>query len=438
MPDTLPPPLPDKMPLPAPEIAAQKRPTKPPIDIMLSSVKPLVAAGAAGFWWDKQIKGFGLKVTPGGKAVYIYQYRLGGRNSPTRRLTIGEHGKITPDKARDEAKKAAALLVENKDPAAARRERREAETLHQFSERYVKLVSEPQKGERTLEEEERNLKLHILRALGSKLMMDIRPEDIERFKASMQTKPVGCNRCLALLSHMFQTAIKWGELEENPCRGIDRYPEESRERYLTPDELARLGKALEKAEKKEMESAVAAIRLLIFTGCRLSEILTLRWSYVDFDRRCLRLPKSKTGRKVVALGDPAIELLRALHREKDNPFVIWGAKERGYLRGIQRIWQRIRDDAKLHDVRIHDLRHAFASVAVAGGQSLYLVGKMLGHKRAGTTEKYAHLDLDPVREAANQTAKMIEAAMAGKKQPTREPQSAKVFAFPRKPNRKRR
>ena len=189
---------------------------------------------------------------------------------------------------------------------------------------------------------------------------------------------------------------------------------EPKERFLSVSELAQLGEALESCEREGLNpTALAAIKLLIFTGARKSEILSLKWDWVDFERCCLRLPDSKTGAKVVPLGAPALELLASLPRFEGNDYVLASTKNDGHLVGLQKIWVQVRTKAELENVRIHDLRHSFASVAVAGGDSLYLVGKVLGHKQARTTEIYAHLHDDPVRAVADRTAKAIAAAMIG-------------------------
>ncbi len=189
------------------------------------------------------------------------------------------------------------------------------------------------------------------------------------------------------------------------------------ERFLSNEELARLGEVLAEAERTrtEIPSAIAAIRLLLFTGCRRSEILTLKWEHVDFERQCLRLPESKTGSKTVYLSPPALEVLTGIDREEGSPYVITGAKPGSHLVNLTKPWQRIRKKAELEGVRIHDLRHSFASMAVAGGLSLPVIGALLGHTQPATTHRYAHLAADPLKQAANLTGNRIAAAMAGAK-----------------------
>ncbi len=178
--------------------------------------------------------------------------------------------------------------------------------------------------------------------------------------------------------------------------------------------MATLGETLTVASREgESPVIIAAIRLLILTGARKGEILGLKWDEVDFERGCLRLADSKTGARAIPLGAPALELLASLPRIEDNPHALPGDKEGGHLVGLQKAWERLRKRAGLEDVRLHDLRHSFASVAVAGGDSLYLVGKVLGHRKSATTERYAHLADDPLRAVADRTASTIAAAMNG-------------------------
>jgi integrase len=232
----------------------------------------------------------------------------------------------------------------------------------------------------------------------------------------MRGTPGAANRTLALLSKLFNLAEKWGLRPDgsNPCRHVEKYRERKIERFLSSEELARLGAALREAERTQIElpSVIAAIRLLLLTGCRLSEILTLRWQDVDIDHQVLRLPESKTGKKVVYLASPALEVFAKAERVDGNPHVIVGKRPRAHLVNLQKPWRRIRAMAGLRDVRIHDLRHSFASMAAAGGLSLPLIGALLGHSQPQTTQRYAHLTADPIRRAADITSSSIAEAIA--------------------------
>jgi integrase len=204
---------------------------------------------------------------------------------------------------------------------------------------------------------------------------------------------------------MMNLAEAWGLRVDgsNPVRHVAKYHEDKRERYLTRQELQRLGAVLADAQDRSIENpfVIAAIGLLVLTGARLSEILTLRWDHVDLENQVLRLPDSKTGAKLIYLNAAAIKLLRGMPRMQANPYVIAGKKPGARLINLQKPWRRIRARASLPDVRIHDLRHSFASIAAGAGMSLPMIGKLLGHTQPATTARYAHLAADPLRAAAD-------------------------------------
>jgi integrase len=212
---------------------------------------------------------------------------------------------------------------------------------------------------------------------------------------------------------MFNLAERWGMRPDgsNPCRHVEKFAERKRERLLSPAELARLGDAL--AAYDGSPYAVAAVKLLVLTGARLGEVLGLRWEWIDFERGEARLPDSKNGAKTLHLPPPALAVLAVLPRLDGNPYVIVGAKESTALVNLEKPWRAIRRPAGLDDVRLHDLRHAFASVAASSGMGLPIIGKMLGHTQAATTARYAHLASDRVKAAAAAVAGKIAAAMDG-------------------------
>lgn len=214
---------------------------------------------------------------------------------------------------------------------------------------------------------------------------------------------------------MFVLAEMWGLRPDgsNRRKHIRKYPEEKRERYLSAAELRRIGEVLREMESEriELSSAILAARLLILTGCRLGEIMTLKWDYIDFDECALRLPDSKTGKKVVHVGAPAVEYLKVAPRVAGNPWVITGTLPGKPLSDLQPFWQRVRARAGVKDVRIHDLRHTFAWAAVASGQGLPMIGKLLGHTQVQTTARYAHLAAEPVRLAADAVAQNLRQSL---------------------------
>jgi integrase len=366
----------------------------------------------AQYLWDDEIIGFGLRVYPSGRKSYVVAYRAGGSQ---RFHTLGRHGELTPDQARRLAREALLQVRQGGDPSAERQAYREAPTVADLAERYMAEHARPHKKASSILNDELAWRNHILPALGRRKVADITREDIVRLHRSKAETPYGANRVLALLSNAFGIAEMWGWRPEhsNPCRHVKRFREKKRQRFLSGEELNRLAASLADVEheRTELPAAIAAIRLLLFTGCRMGEILQLRWSEVDFDRRCLFLADSKTGSKVVHLNSPALEVLAGIERIEGNPYVIRGKIAGTHLVNLQLPWGRIRRRAGLEDLRIHDLRHSFASVAAGVGLSLPMIGRLLGHTRADTTLRYAHLADDPLRQATEQIGASIEAAM---------------------------
>jgi integrase len=364
------------------------------------------------FLWDTELKGFGVKVTPAGQRVYVLQYRKGGRGTPTRRVTIGRHGAVTPEQARKIASRLTSIVAEGGDPAAARAAEKGAPTVAKLAKRFDDEHIKTKTKAKTAVEYRRLIKT-IIKELGKRRVRDITRADIARLHHEHRAAPYVANRLLAVLSKMFTLAEEWGERPDgsNPCRHVRKYKEHKRERFLSEAELARLGEALSSFDGSPY--AVAAIKLLAFTGARLSEVLGLRWEWIDIDRGEARLPDSKTGAKTLHLPPPALEVLAALPRVEDNPYVIVGHVGGCCLVNPQKPWRAIRKAAQLEGVRLHDLRHAFASVAAGSGMSLPIIGKMLGHSQPATTARYAHLASDPVKAAAAAVASKIEAAMKG-------------------------
>lgn len=365
--------------------------------------------------WDTETRGFGVR-RRAGDPVYCLKTRIKGRQVL---YTIGHHGRghWGPEKARREAIRLLGLIRDGKDPVTAKQAERKAPKMATFAARYLTEYAERQKKPRSVAEDRRNLEKYVIPALGSRKLVDVSKADIARLHAKMNETPVAANRVLALLSGMMGWAERVGERPDgtNPCRHIDKYPEKARDRYLDGEELARLGDALAATEADWR--GVAIIRLLLLTGARLSEILTLKWEYIDQETGIARIPEHKAAvaapAKNLFLSAPALEILASLPRVAENPYVIPGDKQGKHFVGIQKLWQRVRREAGVPDVRLHDLRHSFASAAVSAGDSLYITGKLLGHKQATTTQRYAHLAADPAKAVADRTGNRLAAMMQG-------------------------
>ena len=366
--------------------------------------------------WDSEIKGLGLRVSKRGAKSYCLKYR---RGSVQRWLTIGRHGAPwTPITARKEALKLLGQIAGGSDPAANRASDRKAETFEMFSRRFIEEYAKIHKKPLSVADDERNLRNYANPALGRLRLKDIKRADVFQLHTEMRKTPYAANRVRALLSKIFNWAEAQGLRPDgtNPCRHVKPYREKPRKRELTPKELLRLGKALKQAEESETESVyvIAAIRLLLFTGARLSEILTLRRDSIDYRKRIANLDDSKTGPKSIALSAPALEILKSLPRQKNNPYFICGAKPGQHLVNLQRPWRRIRTAAKLPDIRIHDHRHNFGNVVSNSGHSLRMVGALLGHTQPETSMRYAHVSDDPRLDVADTVAAQIAATMEGK------------------------
>lgn len=363
--------------------------------------------------WDDDMPGLGLRVLPSGRKQFIVQYRADRRS---RRISLGPTSIITPDQARTRAMAILADARNGQDPAANKEAYRKALMVSELAERFDEEHIALRLKASTAREYRRNLERFILPALGRLRVVDVTRADIAKFHHDLRRIPYQANRCLELISKMFNLAEMWGLRPDgsNPRRHIPKYPEEKRERFLSMAELKRVGEVLREFEEEGLESrsAILAARLLIYTGCRLNEIMTLKWEYVDLEGRALHLPDTKTGARVVHLGEAAIALLEQATAIPENPWVITGKLEGQRLSDLQPFWQRTRARAGLHDVRIHDLRHTFASTAIAAGHSLPIIGKLLGHTQVQTTARYAHLAAQPAMIAADSITDVLDRALA--------------------------
>jgi integrase len=351
---------------------------------------------------------------PSRRKTYLVQYRAGGR---TRRVGLGVHGAVTPDQARKLARDRLGAVARGEDPAEEIRTRRRAPTVAALCERFLAEHVAHRCQSSTQSEYRRSVELFIKPRIGSVKLPDLKRADIARLHHDLRHIPYQANRTLGVLSKMFNLAELWGLMPDgaNPCRHVKKYPERKRERFLNPEEYGRLWSVLGQleGERPAMRPALNAVRLLMLTGCRLAEIQTLRWEHVR--ETMLELADGKTGPRKVPLCKEAIAVLRSIERLPDNPYVIAGTVPGQHLTDLQRPWRRIRARAGLGDVRIHDLRHSFASAALANGENLPMIGKLLGHKQVQTTARYAHAAAEAVQAAAGRVGGFIAAAIrAGK------------------------
>jgi integrase len=393
--------------------------------------KVATGKGVRTLFWDDSLKGFGLVVQPSGIKTYLVNYRIGGR---LQRQIIGRHGVLTPDQARELARQVLAQVAAGEDPVAKKRAQRIAGiTIAELADIYLTEgpALKPNKKASSWATDCSNIGRHIKPLLGDRSARELTQAEVAKFqadvaagrnRADVKTKKRGralvsggrgtAARSLAVLGAMLEFGVGRKLVPANPAKGVPLLKMQRRERFLSEAEVARLADAMAGMESDGTlsRSAATAVRLLLLTGCRKGEILALRWEWVDIERRCLRLPDSKTGAKVVPLGSAALEVFADLNRHSD--YVLPAAKgAAAHFTGLQKDWERVRERAELPGLRIHDLRHSFASFAVAGGVSLYIAGKVLGHKQARTTEGYAHLDSDPLQRAAEMTSRHIARAM---------------------------
>ena len=403
---------------------------------LVDGLKP---TGTDYYVFDTDTTGFAVRLRATGGMSYIVQYKAGsGRGAPARRVTLGGVGKMTPEQARAAARKVLGSVAHGEDPAADKANERRSLPLGDVIEAFLAEHAEAKRKASTAAWYRDGLERIVKPVLGGMNPDKVTRQDIARLHSSMRETPVQANRVLAMLGALYGFAARAGYVPEgfNPARGIEKFPERSRERFLTSGELARLGDALrlaettglpwrideskEKAKHAPKEAnrrvildpyAVAAIRLLMLTGARLREILNARWEFIDFERGVIFLPDSKTGKKPIYLSAAALSILSTLPRIEGNPYVIPGERAGQPRADLKRPWAAVTKAAGLDGVRIHDLRHSFASVGAGASLGLPVIGKLLGHSQPSTTARYAHLDADPMRRAVEAIGATIAAAM---------------------------
>jgi integrase len=396
----------------------------------------LPAVVKATVFYDTDLTGFGLKAYPSGAQSWIVEYRpgAGGRSVSKRRMVLGTPKNLTPDEARGLASGILAKVRLGGDPAGEKTSSRQAETVRDILDAYLDQARSLRKAS-TAALYQLYVEKHLAPALGKKKASALSRDEVLRFHRLVgKDHPATANRLVTILSAAYSFGVKSEVLPKglpNPAAGIDKFKEQNRERFLTEPELLRLGDAIREAETTGIERppskskhaptspenrvttigphAAAAIRLLIFTGARLREILDLKWDHVDLQRGLLFLPDSKTGKKTIVLGAAALVVLANLKRVGN--YVIAGNDPEKPRADLQRPWALVSKRAALIGLRLHDLRHSFASVGVGSNMGLPIIGKLLGHSNAKTTERYAHLAVDPVRRAADDISGQIAKAM---------------------------
>lgn len=393
---------------------------------------------------DETLPGFRVGVTPRGVKTFAVRLRKGGRaNRQDTTHTVGRFGLLTLDEARKQARTLLSRWALGEDLVGERKAAQEAGTVGELASRFLAEWKGRRKAS-TVREYTRLLDAEILPAFRNVTARDLSRDKVARWHGRIgERAPIVANRALRLLRTLYRWAETRGEIPEGtqPTKGIAFFPEQARERYLSPDEITRLGEALIRAEregvppdKKRAEYAkrrrgkdpratmrpanpwgVAALRFLLLSGWREQEALSLRWDAVDLATGRVSLAETKTGRSWRTLGAAATELLSSLPRVEGSPFVFPGHASESRLVEIKHLWHAVREVAGLEDVRLHDLRHTFASAAVAGGTPLYTTGALLGHRDVKSTARYGHLGEDPLKRAADITAATLAAQLAGKK-----------------------
>ena len=349
------------------------------------------------FLRDSQLPGFALRLTTGSK-TFVLEKRINGRN---RRITLGHYGVLTVEQARKKAVELSGDISAGKDPAQARQDRIKEPTFKDLADIYLERHAIHKKSCRN----DISFLNRYLNDWKSRKLSAIARGDVALLHARIGAlgHPYQANRMVALVRTMFNLAGDWGLYRgENPARRLRMFKEVKRDRFVKPEEMPRLFKALAEEANRYIRTAFL---VSLLTGARRTEVLQMRREDVDIDRALWRLPETKAGRPhVIPLPGPVCTLLAQLSPAESNPYYFVGRGGRGYLMNITRAWKRIRQRARIEDVRIHDLRRTLGSWLALKGESLSLIGKVLNHSQLATTQIYARLSLDPVREALEQNA----------------------------------
>ena len=358
--------------------------------------------------WDSELKGFGVRVFPTGRRTYFVQYRnqFGG----TRRKKIGVHGIITADQAREEAKKLLGDVAKGEDPSQDFQKAKLKPTFEELANEYIEMHAKANKRPKSLREDQKMLSNILLKKLGGKKIEEITPYDIQQLHHELRETSYMANRVRALLHKMFNLAIQWQWVIVNPVSGIKKYQEYKRDRWLNDEELQRLYDVLDRYHNQGVANA---IRLLVLTGARKNELLSATWEQFDLEKGVWTKPAHSTKQKKMEhlpLSTQVVSLLKEMAEKAKTSYLFPGKIPEKPVQDIKKAWHTITTQADLKKVRIHDLRHTHASHLVSSGLSLSIVGKLLGHTQASTTQRYAHLADEPLRNAAeffgNKVAKL--------------------------------
>ena len=424
--------------------------TKRLIDSAVPDAKPFSL-------WCSEVRGFGVRVHPSGRKVFVLRYRTkGGRD---RLVTIGDHGTFTVEQARDRARAMVVGIKDQdnpRDPAGERKAVRSAQTVADLLGRVRSDHVALRHSAQTRETFDWHVTKRIIPALGRLAVADVGRADVSKFHAGLSDTPRVANHCLAILSKAFNLAEEWSLRPElsNPVRGVKKFTMHHRERFLSPEEVARLGRVLKEAGERGLPwrpkvtgekakhlakpenayspvnpVALAVIRLLLLTGARLGEATNLEWSHVNFGTATVALPATKGGvRRDQEVSRRALDVLAAQPRRKGNPFVfpsdpltIRRKADAERLKGpspikksvIENAWQRVRTAAGLDDVHLHDLRHTVGTVASRHGANAFLIRDMLRHSDVSMTQKYVNRDSSPLRRLANAIGDDLGASLDG-------------------------
>jgi len=368
---------------------------------------PKTAASREREYSDTQVVGLKLLVNKAGRKFFYLRYTI---NKRKRGIKIGEFGPMSLIEARSRCNELKAAINNGIDPQEEKQQLQQIPTFSEFANKHY--LPHAYSNKRSAKADESKLRLHLLPLLGNRRIDQITPQELQRYHDQLKSShcPATANRHLSLLHRMLKLAVQWGFLEKNPATGIRKHQENNEvHRYLSAQEIMRFMEAL---KNEENQVAVAAFKLLLYTGVRRQEALDARWEHVDLHKRVWFLPTSKSGKsRHVILNAMAVELLQRQPRLPDNPFVFPGKIEGKPLNNPQKAFQRVLKAAGITNFRIHDLRHTHASIAINNGASLYEVQHLLGHSQAITTARYAHLADDTLRRVSDTVSNSISAAI---------------------------